>query len=211
MTDNAPLEITLAIESAIAGGSLSLLSNESELDRWSGDDMVSRAEELLPNIIEMLERQNLDRKMLGRIAVSLGPGSFTGIRIGIATALGLKNSLSIPCVGMSALEAMAANSNVTGTVIAALPVGRDLICSQVFGMSEQGIPSPRSEPAVAKSVFDDSRISTIIAHSSIVDVIRSQNPDSQVNEADRNLARLIGISASRLGRESLEPIFVQPV
>ena len=211
MTDNPPPEITLAIESAIAGGSLSLLSNESELDRWSGDDMVSRAEELLPNIIEMLERQNLDRKMLGRIAVSLGPGSFTGIRIGIATALGLKNSLSIPCVGMSALEAMAANPNVRGTVIAALPVGRDLICSQVFGMSEQGIPSPRSEPAVAKSVFDDSRSSTIIAHSSIVDVIRSQSPDSHVTEADRNLARLIGISATRLGRESLEPIFVQPV
>ena len=211
MTDNPPPEITLAIESAIAGGSLSLLSNESELDRWSGDDMVSRAEELLPNIIEMLERQNLDRKMLGRIAVSLGPGSFTGIRIGIATALGLKNSLNIPCVGMSALEAMAANANVTGTVIAALPVGRDLICSQVFEVSEQGIPSPLSEPAAAKSVFDDSRSSTIIAHSSIVDVIRSQNPDSRVTEADRNLALLIGISATRLGRESLEPIFVQPV
>ena len=211
MTDNPPPEITLAIESAIAGGSLSLLSNESELDRWSGDDMVSRAEELLPNIIEMLERQNLDRKMLGRIAVSLGPGSFTGIRIGIATALGLKNSLNISCVGMSALEAMAANLNVRGTVIAALPVGRDLICSQVFEVSEQGIPSPLSEPAAAKSVFDESRSSTIIAHSSIVDVIRSQSPDSQVTEADRNLAWLIGLSATRLGRESLEPIFVQPV
>jgi len=211
MTDNPPPEITLAIESAIAGGSLSLLSNESELDRWSGDDMVSRAEELLPNIIEMLERQNLDRKMLGRIAVSLGPGSFTGIRIGIATALGLKNSLNISCVGMSALEAMAANLNVRGTVIAALPVGRDLICSQRFEVSEQGIPSPLSEPAVAKSVFDDSRSSTIIAHSSIVNFISSQSPDSQVTEADRNLAWLIGLSATRLGRESLEPIFVQPV
>jgi len=157
MTDNAPLGITLAIESAIAGGSLSLLSNGSELEGWTGNDKVSRAEELLPNIIEILARQGVDRRMISRIAVSLGPGSFTGIRIGIATALGLKNSLNIPCVGMSALEAMAANANVTGTVIAALPVGRDLICSQVFEVSEQGIPSPLSEPAAAKSVFDDSR------------------------------------------------------
>ena len=53
MTDNDPPEITLAIESAIAGGSLSLLSNGSELDNWTGEDKVSRAEELLPNIIEM--------------------------------------------------------------------------------------------------------------------------------------------------------------
>jgi len=211
MTDNPLPEITLAIESAIAGGSLSLLSNGSELDGWTGNDNVSRAEELLPNIIEILARQGVDRSMISRIAVSLGPGSFTGIRIGIATALGLKNSLNISCVGMSALEAMSANPNIRGTVIAALPVGRDLICSQVFEVSEQGIPSPLSEPAAAKSVFDDSRSSTIIAHSSIVDVIRSQNPDSRVTEADRNLARLIGISATRLGRESLEPIFVQPV
>jgi len=211
MTDNPLPEITLAIESAIAGGSLSLLSNGSELDGWTGNDNVSRAEELLPNIIEILARQGVDRSMISRIAVSLGPGSFTGIRIGIATALGLKNSLNISCVGMSALEAMSANPNIRGTVIAALPVGRDFLCSQAFEVSEQGIPSPLSEPAVAKSVFDDSRNSTIIAHSSIVDVIRSQSPNSNVTEADLNLARLIGISATRLGRESLEPIFVQPV
>ena len=210
MTDNAPPEITLAIESAVAGGSLSLLSNGFELDHWTGDDRVSRAEELLPNIIEMLERQKIDRKMIGRIAVSLGPGSFTGIRIGIATALGLKNALGIPCVGVSALEAMAANANVMGTLIAALPVGRDFICTQAFDVSEQGIPTSRSKPVVAKSVLDDIPNAVIIAHSSVGDIVRSQYPDSQVIESDNNLARLVGVAARRFGREDLEPLFVQP-
>jgi tRNA threonylcarbamoyl adenosine modification protein YeaZ len=209
MIDTAPPEITLAIESAIAGGSLSLLSNGAELDHWTGNASVSRAEELLPNIIEMLERQNLDRKMVGRIAVSLGPGSFTGIRIGIATALGLKNSLGIPCVGISALEAMAASGNVTGTVVAALPVGRDFLCSQAFDVSEQGIPSSLSEPAVAKSVFNV-RNPVIVVHPSIGDIISAQNPDSRVIAVDNNLARLVGVAARSFGREDLEPILVQP-
>jgi len=209
MTDTARPEIILAIESAIAGGSLSLLSNSAELDHWTGEDKVLRAEELLPNIIDMLERQSLDRKTIGRIAVSLGPGSFTGIRIGIATALGLKNSLGIPCIGVSALEAMAASANVTGTVVTALPVGRDFICTQSFDVSETRIPSARSEPAVAKSVFNVQN-PVIVVHSSIGDIVRSQNPDSEVIEVDNNLARLVGVAARSFGREDLEPIFVHP-
>jgi tRNA threonylcarbamoyladenosine biosynthesis protein TsaB len=208
--DSEPV-LTLAIESAIRGGSLSLLAGETELDRWVGDDKVSRAEELLPNIIRMLERQQLDRKEIDRIAVSVGPGSFTGIRIGMATALGLKNSLNVPCVGISALEALAASAEIVGRVMAALPVGRDLVCVQVFDVGLNGRPVALSEPEVRKSIPDDSPAS-IVSPASIRDILKIQPPKSQMAEVDDNLARLIGLAVVRkLGSESMEPMFVQPL
>jgi len=203
--------LTLAIESAILGGSLSLLSGEQELDFWTGEDKVSRAEELLPNIIRILERQKIDLKMIGRVAVSLGPGSFTGIRIGIATAHGLKDSLNIPCVGVSSLEAMAASVATVERVIAALPIGRDFICTQVFEFRANGTPYAVSEPSVRKSILDDSP-PAVVTLESIRETITASRHDADVASVDSNLARHIGIAATRgLGSEALEPLFVQPV
>jgi tRNA threonylcarbamoyladenosine biosynthesis protein TsaB len=210
MNNGERSDLTLAIESAISGGSLSLLSGGRELDGWVGDDKLSRAEELLPNIVQILERRRIDRRSITRVAVSLGPGSFTGIRIGIATALGLKNSLNIPCVGVSALEAMAASVAASGRVIAALPVGRDLVCSQLFDVKEQGDPIPLSEPAVRKAVICDSH-AAIIAPESIARMIEAELPDAALIKIDANLARLIGIAAGRRpGSETLDPLFIQP-
>ena len=73
----------LAIESAIAGGSLSLIRGDVELGNWIGRADVSRAEEILVNIDAMLTACGVSKHDLDLIAVSAGPGSFTGIRIGM--------------------------------------------------------------------------------------------------------------------------------
>ena len=103
-------KIVLAIEAAIRGGSVSLLDGETEILSWHGVTLVSRAEDLLVNISGILEQSGFDKSQIDMIAVSNGPGSFTGIRIGLATALGLKNSLGIPCFGVSLLAAVAATN-----------------------------------------------------------------------------------------------------
>ncbi|MDR0986157.1 MAG: tRNA (adenosine(37)-N6)-threonylcarbamoyltransferase complex dimerization subunit type 1 TsaB [Ruminococcus sp.] len=62
---------------------------------------------LLPTIMECLKTAGFEAKDLDGIAVDIGPGSYTGIRIGIATAMGIVFPTGIPCCGVSSLEAMA--------------------------------------------------------------------------------------------------------
>jgi tRNA threonylcarbamoyladenosine biosynthesis protein TsaB len=62
---------------------------------------------LLPLIAELLHRSGTSFDQLERIAVGIGPGTFTGLRIGIATARALGQSLEIPLVGVSTLESLA--------------------------------------------------------------------------------------------------------
>lgn len=101
--------IVLAIEAAIRGGSVSLLEGDGEIASWQGASEVSRAEDLLYNIDGLLEQAKIDRKNIDTIAVSNGPGSYTGLRIGLATAFGLCDALCCSCFGVSALRAIAAD------------------------------------------------------------------------------------------------------
>ncbi len=85
------------------------------------------AERLMPMIETALEDAGVAFADLERMAVTTGPGSFTGVRVGIAAARGLALALDIPAVGIGSLEALAApvaRARDTGTVVAALDARR---------------------------------------------------------------------------------------
>ena len=127
--------VTLAIESAIAGGSLAVMRDNHEVAAWTSTSPAPKGEDLLINIETLLTSANLTIRDVQHVAVSAGPGSFTGIRIGLATALGLKNGLRILMSSASALMAMAVSqSGQHESVLAALPMGRRSICFQTFSM-----------------------------------------------------------------------------
>jgi tRNA threonylcarbamoyladenosine biosynthesis protein TsaB len=65
---------------------------------------------LMPLIVEVLERTSTEFSELDRIAVGIGPGTFTGLRIGVTTARSLSRSRGIPLVGVSTLESLALNA-----------------------------------------------------------------------------------------------------
>ncbi len=69
---------------------------------------------------------------LDLVAVTVGPGSFTGLRVGIAFAKGLALALGRPCVGFGTLEALAASAPETGGKVAAIDGGRGRIFMQAF-------------------------------------------------------------------------------
>ena len=210
MTDLARTETIIAIESAISGGSLSLWSKGSEIDCWIGEGGVSRAEDLLPNIAELLTRNAIPREMVGGIAVSIGPGSFTGIRIGIATALGLKDALRIPVTGVSVLEAIAFDGS-SGCALAAVPMGRDAICYQAFDLTATG-PVTIFGPVASRSVPDeiiDLNCQRAIVHGSIIQFVQDEIPAIQVKSTGLNLAGHIARAAMVPAiRKSLEPLFL---
>jgi tRNA threonylcarbamoyl adenosine modification protein YeaZ len=85
------------------------------------------AERLIPMVEELLAETSTSFADIGRIVVTTGPGSFTGIRVGVAAARGLALALAIPAVGVDSLEALAfraAKERRAGTAVAALDAKR---------------------------------------------------------------------------------------
>jgi tRNA threonylcarbamoyl adenosine modification protein YeaZ len=201
-------QVILAIESAIAGGSLSLIRGGTEIANWVGTAERSRAEDLLVNIEAMLSENAISRRDIGLIAVSAGPGSFTGIRIGIATALGLKAGLGIPMSSVSALKAIAQNSRrplEVSALMAAVPVGRNSICIQSFDVGPdliRGTAAPRTVPQAELDGMVDSA-SAIVMHGSLAKEYAGRPLVIDVGE---NIAYAVGRAA--MPGVIAEPLFV---
>lgn len=89
----------------------------------------------LPKIVEMLEKHNLKPDNLDKIIVVNGPGSFTGIRIGITIAKTLAWTLKKEIIVISSLEAMALSVNTTGLIVPAINARRGYVFAGVFDSS----------------------------------------------------------------------------
>jgi len=201
-------QIVLAIESAISGGSLSLIRDGAEVSHWIGSASVSKAEELLANIDAMLRSTGVSKNEISMVAVSAGPGSFTGIRIGIATALGFKNGLGIEMSSVTALTAMAAAAEVRGSLIVAVPTGRNAICIQEF--KNDGDLLPVSEPhtiteeAFAETLCAEQGIHFVLHGSLFTDIDASIT----ITNAGVNIAQSIGRYCTARPPVVTEPLFI---
>jgi tRNA threonylcarbamoyl adenosine modification protein YeaZ len=195
----------LGIEAALAGGSLSLMSRGEIVDSWVGTDSVPRAELLLPQIDQLLRRNEVSFSDIERVVVSTGPGSYTGIRIGIATALGLCSAGSIECCGVTALEALVHTYSPAGKTVVAVPMGRRMVCIQAFDDLEPvSPPEVMTTPEFAGQVSSN-KGNKYIAHIEIASELRSSNViDAGAGVAD-DLCLAIG--TNRCDRR-LEPLFV---
>src|SRR3989475_11862936 len=98
----------LAIETATPVQSVALLEDDRLLAEASYDAKGSRGGLLLPTVDHVLRKAGVAAKDLAAVAVSIGPGSFTGLRVGLATAKGLALGSGAAVVGVSTLEALAA-------------------------------------------------------------------------------------------------------
>lgn len=122
----------------------------------SSDQMLSivserigkgHAECLMAMIEEALGAAGLDLQAIDRIAVTIGPGSFTGIRVGVAAARGFGLALGIDTVGISTLEVLAQAHLLQrpySPVIAAMDAKRDEIYAQGFGVDGVALCAPQS-------------------------------------------------------------------
>ena len=86
----------LAIETTGAFASVALLEDDRVLEHIQGHDRFSHLQNLMPQVKEVLENHKLSINDVETIAVSKGPGSFTGIRIGVSSARALCQVLGIP-------------------------------------------------------------------------------------------------------------------
>ena len=97
----------LAIETTGAFASVALMKDDKIIGHISGNDRFSHLQNLMPQVETVIKENGLSIGDIELIAVSNGPGSFTGIRIGVSTARALSQVLGIPCVAVPSLDALA--------------------------------------------------------------------------------------------------------
>ena len=124
----------LNIESSSTNCSVSLSKNGELLSvKEKNDEKYSHSTKLHSYIDSVLNKENIDIKDLSAIAVSKGPGSYTGLRIGVAAAKGLCFSLDIPLISISTLLVLSKKIKIdSGLIIPVLDARRDEVYSAIF-------------------------------------------------------------------------------
>lgn len=97
----------LALDTTTRAGSVALVDEDEVIEEWSGDPSRTHAERLPGEILAIVGRHGLTVSDVDVFAVASGPGSFTGLRIGIATIQGFAFATGRPLVAVSALDALA--------------------------------------------------------------------------------------------------------
>jgi len=135
----------LAIDTATRYASVALYHDEGVLAEQSWRSNNNHSVEMMPAIARMLERHGLGPDSLSAVAVAKGPGSFTGLRIGMSIAKGLCLALDIPILAIPTLDAMTYAVGDPGIpVYSVLEAGRGRICVGKYGFVD-GLPQLEGE------------------------------------------------------------------
>jgi tRNA threonylcarbamoyladenosine biosynthesis protein TsaB len=130
--------LTLAVETATETRSVVLVRGERVLASRSGEIREGGASRLLADIEEVLREAGASVREVELFAAAKGPGSFTGLRTGLATMLGLAVTLSKPLLGVPTLHAVAASAGPSERVLATIPAGRGEVFAQLLSVGEGG-------------------------------------------------------------------------
>ena len=109
--------LILSIDTATSTCAVGLCKDGIVLAEYKINAGMTHSEGLLLQLDQIFKRTKIDKHELDLIAVSIGPGSFTGLRIGLATAKALAYSLQVPLLGINTLEGIAYNVPIDGIIL----------------------------------------------------------------------------------------------
>jgi tRNA threonylcarbamoyl adenosine modification protein YeaZ len=141
----------LAIDTALDACSAALLDTSRSGTVASETLAMTRghAEALMPLLARVMDSAGLSFNELDRIAVTTGPGSFTGLRVGISAARGIALAAGRPAIGLSTLAGLAAPliaEDDSSNVVAAIDARHEHVYLQIFGSGGRTLVSPRIAP-----------------------------------------------------------------
>ena len=140
----------LAIESSATAASAALCEDEELIAQTFQHSGLTHSRTLLPMVLTMLEQCGAGLEGVDLIAVAAGPGSFTGLRIGVSTAKGLAWPGNKPCAGVSTLEAMAWSLAHTGAIVVpVMDARRGQLYNALFRGTGEGLERLAPDRAIA--------------------------------------------------------------
>jgi tRNA threonylcarbamoyladenosine biosynthesis protein TsaB len=142
----------LALSTSTARGSAAVLDDGTALATIAYADIKGHAERIFGALDDALAEARLGRGDIEALACDVGPGSFTGVRVGVASVKGIALALDLPCVGVCSLEAMAAAAFADGAagegdvVVAAIDAKKGEVFLAAYACGPSGELTPVLEP-----------------------------------------------------------------
>jgi tRNA threonylcarbamoyladenosine biosynthesis protein TsaB len=130
--------LIVAVETATLAGSIVIARGAQIIGGLNGNPDVSHSNTLLADLDRLLNATNVRLADVDLFAVAAGPGSFTGLRIGIATVKALAITLGRSCAAIPTLQSVALSGGVSDATVALLPAGRGEVFAQLFAVSNDG-------------------------------------------------------------------------
>jgi len=127
----------------VVNGNSQVIAGETTLNARIGEKAWTHSEILMPGVDSLLSLCGLDISEIDYIAYTNGPGSFTGLRIGASTALGLAKGLNIPAIPVPTLDAMAYNMLglcQNGYIVPMMDARREQVYSAIFCFGKKLFP-----------------------------------------------------------------------
>lgn len=119
----------LAVDTSATAASVAVAEENKLIGEFSINTALTHSQTLMPMVDELLKNTGLSVNYIDAVAVNAGPGSFTGVRIGVAAVKGIAFAKNLPCVSVSTLESMAYNLLGYDCVVCSV---MDARCSQVY-------------------------------------------------------------------------------
>lgn len=226
--------LVLAFDTSLRKISVSLLRGRRELSSRIGEPQISSSEFLLPAIDVLLKNNQLLLRDVNLLAVSVGPGSFTGIRVGLATAEALTLRLNCLRYGVSSLEAMAymaENFRSSERLFTIIPAGKNHIYRQSFagGVTRLDSAAPENAPVLENigefvekiRLFGNGTISRLVAAgeetASELNENFAEHDNIRVEVASDNVSKYIALTALKQldkklsGGVEFKPLYLREV
>lgn len=148
---SASAPVILALETATTCGSLALVAEDRCLAEYSLNTSLTHSRRLLSGVDWLLAQCELSWPQIGAIAVGLGPGSFTGLRIALSTAKGLCMATGKPLLGVGTLDGLAGQFPYSSLPICPVVDARkNEIYTALYRCNQQGIAEQTLGPMVIK-------------------------------------------------------------
>ena len=128
--------IVLGLDTAVGACSVAVLADREPLAVRSEPMLRGHQERLAPMVREVMVEARLGFDALDRIGVTFGPGSFTGLRVGLSFAKGLGLALTRPVVGVGTLEALAASEPGGDIIVTVIDARRGQVYLQAFSQGQ---------------------------------------------------------------------------
>ncbi len=227
MTEDVTRSAVLALDAATEACSSAVVVGDVELASRFEPLKRGHAERLMPMIETVMAEAGLDYSALGAIATTIGPGSFTGVRVGLATARGISLAAALPLVGVTTLEALAVavppEERQGHRILAALDALRGQIYAQWFDAAGLPLSLPMAAAAAQVVAASDAAAAWVVVGSGANAILDALGPARvrvvRSSAADwpeaATIGRLVSLRASlaggigRLAATSVQPLYLR--